>query len=195
MQSVNTLKMEISLTTKSGILPVTLSGSGVAERPDKVYISLSLLFQDYEILSLGKDDVYVKYLGSDIWERTSVEQMDLATSLLRNAFSLLEVSDTTLAPTLAGIEDVNGVTCQQLTLGIDLPLYLAKRAPAASNQIDLVASRARSVLWIGLDDRRIYKLYIEMEIVSQEEVKPVNADIEFSGFNEPVVFPERPGGN
>ena len=110
MQSVNTLRMEISLTTKSGILPVTFSGSGVAERPDKVYISLSLLFQNYEILSLSKDEVYVKYLGSDNWERTSVEQMDLATSLLRNAFSLLELSDTALAPTLAGIEVVNGVT-------------------------------------------------------------------------------------
>jgi hypothetical protein len=192
MQSVNTMSMEINLTTKSGEIPITLRGSGVAERPDKVYISLSLLFQKYEILSLGDDEVYLKTLGSDTWELTSPEQMDLATSLLRNAFSLLDVRDTAISPTLAGIEEVNGVTCRQMTLGIDLPLYLAKRAPIASSQIDLVASRARGELWIGVDDLRIHKLYIEMDIVSQGETVPVNATIEFSGFNEPVVFPEKP---
>jgi hypothetical protein len=195
MQSVRTLKMSLTLTTKSGILPITLSGSGVAERPDKVYIKLSLLFQNLEILNLGNDEVYIKYLGSDIWERTSLEQMDLSTSLLRNAFSLIEVSDTAIAPTLSGIEVVNGISCQKVTLGLDLPLYLARRAPAASSQIDLVASRARGELWVGLEDHRIYKLYIEMDLVSQGESQPVKATIEFSGFNEPVVFPGRPAGN
>jgi hypothetical protein len=195
MQSVNTLNMVISLTTKSGILPVTLKGGGVAERPDKVYILLSVLFQNLEILSLGDDQVYLKPLGSDTWERTSVEQMDLPTSLLRNAFSLMEVRDTALAPVLAGIDDVNGITCHHLTLGIDLPMYLATHAPIASSQIDLVASRARAEIWVGVDDLRIHKLYIEMEIVSQDETIPVIATIEFSKFNEPVVFPEIAGIN
>ena len=195
MQTVHTLSMKITLNTQSGVLPITLKGNGVAERPEKVYIKLSILFQNYEILSLGKDEVYIKTLGSNTWERTSAEQMDLPTSLLSHAFGLLEVSDVAINPILAGIEDVNGVTCQQITLGIDLPLFLAKNAPIASSQIDLVASRARGALWIGMDDFRIYKLYIEMEIVSNGETIPVNATIEFSRFNEPVVFPEKPGSN
>jgi hypothetical protein len=193
MQSVYTLQMDISLTTKSGILPVTLEGTGIAERPDKVYISLSLLFQTYEVLSLGDDEVFIKYLGADTWERTPVEQMDLSTSLLRNAFTLLEVSDTAIAPKVVGMELVNGVTCHHLTLGIDLPLYLTQRAPGVAHQFDLIASRARGELWIGTDDFRIHKLYNEMELVSQGESIPVTATIEFSGFNEPVVFPEKPG--
>jgi len=187
--------MKIILNTKSGILPVTLKGDGVAERPDKAYIKLSILFQNYEILSLGTDEVYIKPLGSNTWERTSTEQMDLPTRLLSNPFNLLEVRDTAIDPKLAGIEEVNGVTCQKITLGIDLPLYLAQHAPAASSQIDLVASRARGELWISVDDFRIHKLYIEMEIVSNGETLPVNATIEFSKFNEPVVFPDRPGSN
>jgi hypothetical protein len=32
-----------------------------------------------------------------------------------------------------------------------------------------------------------------MELVTQGESIPVTATIEFSGFNEPVVFPEKPG--
>jgi hypothetical protein len=187
--------MKITLNTQSGILPITLKGDGVAERPDKVYIKLSFIFQNYEILSLGNDEVYIKTLGSNTWERTSAEQMDLPTSLLSNAFSLLEVSDFAIDPILAGIEEVNGVSCQKITLGIDLPLFLAKNAPIASSQIDLVASRARGSLWIGMDDYRIYKLYIEIEIVSNGETIPVNATIEFSRYNEPVVFPARPGTN
>jgi len=189
MRAVNTLKMKISLTTKSGILPVTFKGDGVAERPDKVYIKLSLFLQNFEVLSLGPNEVYIKPLGSDTWEPTTPEQMDLPTSLLSKAFDLIEASDNALNPMLAGIEAVNGVTCQRITIGIDLPLYLAQRAPVASSQIDLVASRARGELWIGVDDLRIHKLYIEMEIVSQGESLPVTATIEFSGFNEPVVFP------
>jgi hypothetical protein len=187
--------MKITLNTQSGIMPITLKGDGVAERPDKVYIKLSFLFQNYEILSLGADEVYVKQLGSNTWVRTSEEQIDLPTSLLSKAFSLLEVRDSAIDPKLAGIEEVNGVTCQQVTLGIDLPLFFAKHAPIASSQIDLVASRARGELWIGVDDFRIHKLYIEMEIVSDGETIPVNATIEFSRFNEPVVFPDRPGSN
>jgi hypothetical protein len=169
-----------------------LKGDGVAERPEKVYIKLTLLFQKGEIFSFSKDEVYIKPLGSNTWERTSADQMDLPTSLLRNAFSLLEVRDVAINPVLAGIEEVNGVTCQLVTLGIDLPLFLAKHAPIASSQIDLVASRARGILWVGVDDTRIHKLYIEMEIVSDGETIPVNATIEFSRFNEPVVFPEKP---
>lgn len=192
MQSVHTLQMDISLTTKSGILPVTLEGTGIAERPDKVYISLSLLFQTYEVLSLGEDEVFIKYLGSDTWERTPVEQMDLSTSLLRNAFTLIEVSDTAIAPRVVGMEQVNGVTCYHLTLDINLPLYLNQRAPGVARQFDLITSRARGELWIGTDDFRIQKLYNEMELVSQGESIPVTATIEFTGFNEPVVFPEKP---
>jgi hypothetical protein len=195
MQSVHTLSMKITLNTQSGILPITLKGDGVAERPEKVYIKLSLLFQNLELLSLGNDEVYVKQLGSSTWVRTPAEQMDLPTSLLSKAFSLLEVRDTAIDPMVAGIEEVNGVTCQLVTLGIDLPLFLAKNAPMASRQIDLVASRARGILWIGMDDTRIHKLYLEMEIVSDGETIPVNATIEFSKFNEPVVFPDRPGSN
>jgi hypothetical protein len=189
------MSMKITLNTQSGVLPITLKGDGVAERPEKVYIKLSILFQSYEILSLGADEVYIKQLGSNTWERTSADQMDLPTSLLSNAFRLLELSDTAIDPLIAGIEEVNGVTCQRLSLGIDLPLYLAKNAPVASSQIDLVASRARGELWIGVDDFRIHKLYIEMEIVSNGETIPVNASIEFSKFNEPVVFPSKPGSN
>jgi hypothetical protein len=185
--------MKISLRMNSGVIPITMRGDGIAERPDKVYVSLSILFQHYEVLSLGNDEVYVKPLGSDTWERTTVEQMDLPTSLLRNAFSLLDVRDTAISPIIAGAEDVNGIPCQTITLGIDLPVFLAQRAPAASRQIDLTASRARGELWIGINDLRIHKLYIEMEIVSQGETIPVNATIEFSGFNEPVEFPARPG--
>ena len=192
MKSVNTLRMKINLTSQSGVLPIILRGDGIAERPDKVYIKLSLLFQNFEILALGKDEVYIKPLGASVWEHSSPEQMDLATSLLSNAFGLLEISDIALAPTLTGIEDVNGISCNHLTLGIDLPLYLAKNAPIASSQIDLVASRARGELWIGVNDYRIHKLYIEMEIVNQGEMIPINATIEFSGFNEPVVFPAKP---
>jgi len=195
MQTVHTLSMNIILNTQSGILPITLKGNGVAERPDKVYIKLSVFFQNYEILSLGNDEIYIKTLGSNTWERTSPDQMDLPTSLLSHAFGLLEVSDVAIDPVLAGIEDVNGVTCQKITLGIDLPLFLAKNAPIASSQIDLVASRARGALWVGIDDFRIYKLYIEMEIVSNGETIPVNATIEFNRFNEPVVFPDKPGAN
>jgi len=189
MQSVNTIKMSISLTTKSGILPVTFIGGGVAERPDKVYIKLSFLLQNYEILSLDPNEVYVKPLGSPTWEHTPSDQMDLPTSLLSNAFGLLEVSDTAQAPILAGIENVNGVNCQRITFGIDFPLFIVRHAPAASSQIDLVTSRARGELWIGIDDHRIHKLYIEMEIVSQGETTPVKATIEFSNYNEPVDFP------
>lgn len=193
MQSVLTLGMNINLTTSSGIIPIVMKGSGIAERPDKVYVTLSLFFQKYEVLNLGNDEVYVKVLGSDTWERTPIDQMDLPTSLLRNAFRLIDVRDTALSPMVAGTEDVNGITCQQLTLGINLPLYLAQRAPGASSQIDLAASRARGQLWIGVNDSRIHKLYIEMELVSQGETIPVNATIEFNGFNEPVTFPARPG--
>jgi hypothetical protein len=75
-------------------------------------------------------------------------------------------------------------------LGIDLPLYLAQRAPAASSQIDLVASRARGELWIGVDDFLVHKFYIEMEIVSQGQSLPIYATIEFSGYNQPVEFPQ-----
>jgi len=192
MQSVHTMILKITLNTQSGVLPITLKGEGVAERPAKVYIKLSLLFQKAEIYSFSKDEVYVKPLGSDTWERTSAEQMDLPTSLLRNAFNLLEVKDIAINPILSGIEEVNGVACQQVTLGIDLPLFLAKHAPMASSQIDLVASRARGIIWIGLDNTRIHKLYLEMEIVNDGETIPVNATIEFSRFNEPVVFPEKP---
>ena len=195
MQSVNTLSMKISLNTQSGVLPITLKGDGVAERPDKTYIKLTLLFQNFEILSLSNDEVFIKYLGSDTWERTSAEQMDLPTSLLSNAFGLLEISDFAIDPTLAGIENVNGIPCQQVTTGIDLPMYLARNAPEASSQIDLVASRARGILWIGTDDIRIHKLFLEMEIVNNGETLPVNAMIEFIRFNEPVVFPERPDFN
>jgi hypothetical protein len=191
MQSVNTLKMKITLATKSGVIPVTFRGNGIAERPDMVYIKLSLLLQNYEVLSLSSDEVYVKSLGSDTWERTAPEQMDLPTSLLRNAFSLIEIRSTALSPVVVGDEDVNGVICHHLTMGIDFPLYLAQRAPIASSQIDLVASRARGELWIGVDDLRLYKLNIEMEIVNRGETEavPVNATIEFSGFNESVEFP------
>jgi hypothetical protein len=191
MQSVNTLKMKITLATKSGVIPVTFRGNGIAERPDKVYIKLSLLLQSYEVLSLSSDEVYVKLLGSDTWELTTPEQMDLPTSLLRNAFNLIDIRRTALSPVVMVDEDVNSVMCHHLTLGIDLPLYLAQRAPIASSQIDLVASRARGELWIGVDDHRIYKLNIVMEIVNRGETEavPVNATIEFSGFNEPVEFP------
>jgi hypothetical protein len=106
---------------------------------------------------------------------------------------LLEVSDTAITPVLAGVEDVNGVNCQLITMGIDLPLYLARHAPAASSQIDLVASSAHGELWIGVDDLRMHKLFIEMEIVTQGELLPVNATIEFSNYNEPVDFPAIPG--
>jgi hypothetical protein len=195
MQAVNTFKMKIDLSTQSGILPVNFSGGGVAERPDKVYIKLSYLLQSFEILSLSSDEVYIKPLGSSTWEQTSVDQMDLTTSLLRNAFSLLEISDFALAPTLAGSENINGVNCQQLTMGIDLPLYLARYAPIASSQIDLVASQARAGLWVGVEDLRIHKLNIEMEIVSQGETLPVSATFEFSNYNEPVIFPNISGNS
>lgn len=193
MQSVNTMNMGISLTTQSGILPVTFTGGGVAERPDKVYIKLSFLLQNYEILSISADKVYVKPLGSSTWEHTPADQMDLTTSLLRDAFGLLEVSKVALAPMLAGPEELNGVNCQRITMGIDLPLYLARHAPAASSQIDLVASRARGELWVGIDDLRIHKLYIEMQIVTNGDSLPVNATIEFNHFNESVNFPSIPG--
>jgi hypothetical protein len=186
--------MKIDLSTQSGYFPVNFKGGGVAERPDKVYIKLSMLLQSFEILAFSTDEVYVKPLGSSTWEQTSVEQMDLTTSLLRNAFSILEISNYALAPMLAGSEDVNGTNCQQITMGIDLPLYLAKYAPVASSQIDLVASRARAELWVGIDDLRIHKLYLEMEIVTQGETLPVNVTFVFSNYNEPVEFPSIPVG-
>ena len=93
--------MKITLNTQSGVFPITLKGDGVAERTEKTYIKLTLFFQNYEILSLGQDEVYIKYLGTNTWERTRVEQMDLPTSLLRNAFSLLEVSEIAIDPMLS----------------------------------------------------------------------------------------------
>lgn len=192
MQSVHTISMKITLNTQSGVLPITMKGDGVAERPVHGYIKLTLLFQSYEILALGEDEVYIKPLGSNAWERTSVEQMDLPTSLLRKPFSLLNISDFAIAPELTGSEAVDGINCQQVTLAIDLPLFLARNAPVASSQIDMVASRARAILWVGVDDFLIHKLYLEMEIVNNGELLPVNATIVFKKFNEPVVFPEKP---
>lgn len=192
MQSVDTLSMNITLTIRRGLLPVTLIGNGVAERPDKVYTKLWLLFQNIEILSIGSDEIYLKPLDSNIWERTSPNQMDLPTALLCNAFNLLEVSDTAINPVLLATEEVNGVMCNHLNMGVDLPRYLAKRVPAASSQINLVTSRARIELWTGISDFRVHKLYIDMQLYIQEEEYPVLATIKFSEFNNPVKFPSTP---
>jgi hypothetical protein len=192
MQTVNTVNLHIQLTSKSGIFPVTLQGDGVAERPGKTYIKLSLLMQNYIILSLGPENVYVKLLGSSNWEHPAPGEMDLTTSLLKDVLGLLDISEVAISPVLAGSEVVNGVNCERIALGVDLPMYLARHAPQASSQIDLVASRAQAQVWIGTDDLRIHQLNIIMDIVTQGETLPVNATIVLSKFNEPVEFPNPP---
>lgn len=193
MKSVNSMKMDISLSTTSGIIPVTLTGGGVAERPNKVYIKLSFLMQNLEIFSLSPDEVYLKPLGSQNWELVTTGQMDLATSLLRNPWRLIDIRDSAISPILQSTESVNGVDCQIISMQIDLPIYLSSRAPEASNQIDLIASRASGDMWVGINDHLIHKVYIEMQIVNQNETTPVKATIIFSNYNEPVVFPPSPG--
>lgn len=148
--------------------------------------------QSMEILSLGSDTVYIKQLGSPTWDLVTAAQMDLATSLLRNPFRLIDVRDSALSPMVQSIEFVNGIDCQVISMRIDLPIYLASRAPEASNQIDLVASQANGALWIGINDHLIHKAYIDMQLVNQNETVPVKATIVFSKYNEPVVFPPAP---
>jgi outer membrane lipoprotein-sorting protein len=187
MVNLSSFAYAIQTRLNSGILRVTANGQGVYQAPDKMYMTLNALGQEFQILIDGSSGILIKLPGSSAWTQLTP---DVAAQMGGNLDirSQIKVAEYASSPTVVGEETIDGVECYVIQYNIDVN-KLFELNPAISSLLDPVSTNGDGKAWIGKGDFYLRKLLFEGTTNVQESQVSTRTVLKFHSFNQPVVIP------
>jgi hypothetical protein len=191
MNQLRTLRfyMQETVRAEEGGLALTLTIDGVAESPDRAYMTVRALGESVEVLVLG-DQVYQRQSGSQEWE--PVPESERASDYVsEERLASLRLSDLVMDLERLPDEAIDGVDCYHIGLGLDVPKYFATvMTDEAARLLGEVEGTGHGELWQSQADNLRHKLVLEMDVTAAGEKLSLNLEVLASDFNQPVDIPQ-----
>jgi hypothetical protein len=195
MGSLKSYEMTMDLTLEMQSMKLSITGEGAFEQPDKAYINLSLMGETYEVVTLSKDEVYVRQSGGD-WEKMDAStgsQPQLSPDLLKG----LALKDIAQKVTKGSDEKIDGVDCYSVSFEMDIEKLLTKFSDAlGSSGMDteeLLQSATidpiQGKLWVGKSDLVVRKLQLDLKATIEEQEVIATVVLGISNINGKVNIP------
>jgi outer membrane lipoprotein-sorting protein len=187
MEQVESMLFTYTVKVDAAGQAMTTDGQGAFQKPDQMYMKLSVLGQNIEMLMLGPDKFYVKMPGSDKFSLapTALSGLSGAPDILAQ----LKVGDFASTTTLEGEEILDGVPTNVVSFDMDVAKYL-QTDQANASVFDPAKTTGKGKIWIGKEDGLIYKLALEMNMDVADNPVTMQTEMLFSNFNEPVDMPQ-----
>jgi hypothetical protein len=188
MEQVDSMLFTYAVKVEAAGQAMTTEGQGAFQKPDQMYMKLSILGQEIEMLMLGPDQLYVKMPGADKFTQAPPEMTALGGSA-PNIMGQLKVGDFARTSTLEGEETLDGVPTYIVSFDMDIAKYLQTDLANASI-FDPSKTTGKGKIWIGKTDGLIYKMALEMNMAVAENPVTMQTEMLFSDFNQPVDMPQ-----
>jgi hypothetical protein len=188
MKNVQSMSLQLSITSGGAGVSIEINGEGVIEQPDKAYIKMDFAGQSIEMLTLSKTEVYMKQPGSTNWESVQADQLNPLSGMNLDVIQQLGIVGFANEINLADPEIIDGVNSFHLTYSLDMTKYLSQ-LDEVGVQIDASSAKGSGDLWIGQSDFLIRKFLFNLDAVAQGVNINASTQMKLSNFNEPVEIP------
>jgi outer membrane lipoprotein-sorting protein len=187
MAQVDSMRLTYSVKVDAAGQSMTTEGQGAFKKPDQMYLKLSVLGQDIEMLILAPEQIYWKMPGTDQFIPAPSEIT--AMGGVPDIMGQLNIGDFASTTRLEGEETLDGVPAYVISFDMDVAKYLhADQAVAAV--FDPTKTTGKGKLWIGKEDGYIYKMAMELNMDVADNKVSTLTETFFSNFNEPVELPK-----
>ncbi len=189
MGQAQTYRADLTLTTRTPLLPATLNAQGVFVAPDQVYVSTDTLGATFEFLSLGADERYIRLAGTSRWIRLEV-QSPRATPLSRlGQWRILSTARN--LQLVSEDERLGDLPCYHLSMEVDLQALLDLTVPGLVETVAADAPPPRLDLWVSRGDFLIRRLesIMEFDLGGLGIPSQIHVIMDLSDYNEPVQLP------
>jgi outer membrane lipoprotein-sorting protein len=189
MKDVKTMHFNMDVSTEVSGMAITITSTGVAEQPDKAYMTMEAMGQKVEVLVLSKTEVYMREGNSTSWTPVPADQLSQVGT---NTDVMAQLQITDMANNIVKAEDekIDGVDCYHLTFDIDLKKYFEKVNPSMAEQIQVGDNPGKGELWVGKADMLNRKLTMNASFTTQGTEATLDMTMTATDFNKPVDIPQ-----
>lgn len=182
-----TIKMKI---TVSG-LTMDMNMSGAFQAPDKAYLKMEIpMTGEIEMYIPDKDTVYVKgaTFGTS-WTKMNADEFgdtSANTGMLQSPGKFVDFAE---GVSLAGVENVGGVTCYHISATLSADKMMEVLGAIADMGLGMTIQDMPVDMWIGADDFYIRKVGMKMEMSISNQKASYDMTFDIFNYNLQYSFP------
>jgi outer membrane lipoprotein-sorting protein len=192
MANVSSFSFTMYIMINSGSSPTTISVNGVAEPPERTYMTMDVSEDTVEMVMLSTEEIYIRIVDLEEPQEWTVVPPEQLGQLGFDLDSVLQTGNSMqyyIDPQLVGTETINDVECYHITYTIDTTQMMATLGEFYQ-AAEVTLDDATGEIWIGVDDHLIYKTQSNVAVTAMGVQTQEAVTINLSGFNEPVEIPD-----
>lgn len=192
MTNVSSFSYTMYIMINSGETPTTISVNGVAEPPERTYMTLDVSEDTVEMVMLSTEEIYIRIANPEEpqeWTAVPPEQLGQLGFDLDSVLQTGNSMEYYIDPQLIGTETINDVECYHITYTIDTTEMMATLGEFYQ-AAEVTLDNATGEVWIGVNDSLIYKTQSTVAVTAMGVQTQEAVTINLSGFNEPVEIPD-----
>jgi len=190
-KNLKTGHIQMDMKMSAGDQTLEITSNGIFENPDKSYLTVSVMGQSLQVLSLSVTEIYRRATETDAWVKSNESDSGQTGSMYdftKNPEQLLKYyKNAKLLPD----ESVEGCpSCYHVTFELDVAEMM--KASGVSETILQGAEfngPAQVEAWIGKTDFFTYKQISKLTMVSSGLEVTVDVLVSQTEINKPVVIP------
>jgi len=190
-KNLKTGHVQMDMNMSVGTQSVKMTSTGIFENPNKSYLSVSMLDQSIQVLSLSPTDIYQRASETDAWVKSTANVSDQAGNMFdftKNPDQLLKYyKNAKLLPD----ESVDGsIPCYHVSFELDVA-GMMKAAGVSDTVLQGVEFKgpAQVEAWIGKSDFFTRKQNSQFIMVSSGQEITVDVLVSQTEINQPVEIP------
>jgi len=189
-KTMKSAKVAIDISVSAQGLNMVFTGEGAVKMPDQSYMKMKVMGQEYEMLMLSKDEVYVRTAADKPFTKVDSSQMNQVGTnpdFLSQQVKMLELYEN---PKLIGVEKLDGVDTYHISFTMDLQKVMNMTGQQLPPEAKDMKGNAEAEAWITTADLYQVKSVIKMDYVFQSVAAKLEMTMTMKDINQPVDLPK-----